>query len=108
MTKILFSSVLLAALCVTSGFAQNNAPQSAVSCMVCHGQNGEKSALGKSKILNKMTPDEIKMKLVLLQSDTYEALFGPFGGETRAIMRKNAKVLNEKEIAEVANYFGKK
>jgi len=96
------------AMLSTSGLAQENSPQSATSCMSCHGQKGEKSALGKSKILNQMTPDEIKISLILLQSKTYEALFDSFGGETRKLMRKNAQVLTENQIVEVANFFGKK
>jgi cytochrome c len=108
MKKVLLSCALLATMCVTSVLAQNNVPQSAASCISCHGQKGEKSALGKSKILNQMTPDEIKISLILLQSKTYEALFDSFGGETRKIMRKNAQVLTENQIVEVANYFGKK
>jgi len=100
--------IALVAMLGNYAFAQNEVPKSAKSCMECHGTYGEKSAKNVSIIINQLTPNEIKMRLIVLQRDSYEALFGPWGGESRKVMRKNAKELSDAEIVEVANYFGKK
>jgi cytochrome c len=70
-------------------------------CAACHGANGEKHALGKSKIINKMTPAEIETAL-----NGYKD--GTFGGSMKAIMKGQAAPLNEADIKAIANYIGAK
>ena len=70
-------------------------------CTACHGAKGEKHALGKSKIINTMTPDEIVTALEGYKDGTY-------GGPMKAVMKGQAAPLSEEEIKEIAEYIGAK
>lgn len=96
MKKILFSLVVC-------GFASTlfaAAPASYVKCVACHGANGEKVALGKSKIMNQLSKQEIKDALMGYQKGTY-------GGAMKGVMIPQVKNLSAENIDEIANFIGK-
>lgn len=69
-------------------------------CSSCHGINGEKVALGKSKILKDMTKAEIASAL-----NGYKD--GSYGGASKAIMTAQVKDLNTNDIKEISELIGK-
>ncbi len=69
-------------------------------CSTCHGNNGEKVALGKSKIIKDMTKQEIIDSLKGYKNGTY-------GGPMKGLMTGQVKTLNDASIKEIADYIGK-
>jgi len=69
-------------------------------CSSCHGANGEKAALGKSKIIKDMTKDEIVSAL-----NGYKA--GTYGGASKAVMTSQVAALTEADFKEIATLIGK-
>lgn len=70
-------------------------------CAACHGAAGEKQALGKSKVINTMSPSEIETALNGYKDGTY-------GGTMKALMKGQAAPLSEEEIKAIAAYIGAK
>jgi len=70
-------------------------------CAACHGAKGEKHALGKSKIINTMTPDDIVKALNGYKDGTY-------GGPMKAVMKGQAAPLSEEDIKAIADFIGAK
>ncbi len=68
-------------------------------CQACHGANMEKQALGKSKIANAMTPEDIKKDLLGYKAGT----LNHFG--LGATMWGQAKALSDQEIDELSKYI---
>lgn len=64
-------------------------------CATCHGANGEKVALGKSKVIKDMSKAEFVAAIKGYQDGTY-------GGAQKAIMIPQVKDLNEATINEIA------
>ena len=69
-------------------------------CVSCHGANGEKVALGKSKIIKDMTKQEIIDAMVGYQNGTY-------GGPMKGLMAGQVKALSQADIEAIANQIGK-
>lgn len=69
-------------------------------CAGCHGANGEKVALGKSKIIKDMTKAEIESSLLGYQNGTY-------GGAMKGLMVGQVKSLSGADIKDIANLIGK-
>ncbi len=69
-------------------------------CKGCHGANGEKKALGKSKIMKDMTKAEIESSLIGYQKGTY-------GGPMKGLMKGQVKSLSAADITAIANKIGK-
>jgi len=69
-------------------------------CSSCHGANGEKAALGKSKILKDMTKAELATAL-----NGYKD--GSYGGASKAIMTAQVKDLSATDIKEISELIGK-
>lgn len=66
-------------------------------CVTCHGANGEKAALGKSKVIKGMSQADIEAAM-----KGYKA--GTFGAALKAVMEKQVASLDDAQIAEVAAY----
>lgn len=64
-------------------------------CVVCHGSNFEKAALGKSKIVSTLTVNEIEKGLLGYQDKTY-------GGPLKGLMFNQVKDLNRTQISELS------
>jgi len=69
-------------------------------CMGCHGANGEKKALNKSKVIKDMTKAELKDSLIGYQNGTY-------GGAMKGLMSAQVKNLSVADIDFIANKIGK-
>ncbi len=65
-------------------------------CVTCHGANGEKAAMGKSKIIKDMTKADFVAALKGYQAGTY-------GGAQKALMVPQVKDLTEANINEIAD-----
>lgn len=88
--------VLAAALLVVNvAFADSYA-----KCVACHGANGEKVALGKSKIIKDMTKDEITKALKGYKDGTY-------GGAMKALMKAQVASLGDADIKSISDKIGK-
>lgn len=88
MKKIIISTALLTA-CVA--FANPYA-----KCATCHGANGEKVALGKSKIIKDMTKEDFIASMKGYQDGTY-------GGAQKALMVAQVKGLTNEDIKAIAD-----
>jgi len=76
-------------------------PAKAAVCASCHGQNGEKVALGKSKIMNTLSKQEIIDSLKGYQDGTY-------GGAMKSVMLGQVKNLSDEDIEELAEFYSAK
>ena len=88
MKKIVLATTILAA---TFAFANPYA-----KCVACHGANGEKVALGKSKIIKDMTKADFVAALKGYQAGTY-------GGAQKALMVPQVKDMTEATMNEIAD-----
>ena len=61
------------------------------ACKGCHGQNFEKKALGKSKIVKDMTKQEVSDSLVGYKNGTY-------GGPMKGLMKGQVAKYSEAEL----------
>lgn len=96
MKKILIATSLFAcALFAADGAALYK------KCATCHGMNGEKKALGKSKIIKDFTKDQF-----LTAMKGYKA--GTYGGPMKGLMKGQVAPLSDADIEALANYITKK
>ena len=70
------------------------------SCAGCHGENMEKAALGKSKIVSDMSKADIEAALKGYKD-------GSYGGAMKGVMKPNADKLSDDQIKAIAEKFGK-
>ena len=87
MKKIVLAATLLAG---TFAFANPYA-----KCVACHGANGEKVALGKSKIIKDMSKEDFVASLKGYQDGTY-------GAAQKALMVGQVKGMTEDTMKEIA------
>ena len=88
MKKIVLATTILAA---TFAFANPYA-----KCVACHGANGEKVALGKSKIIKDMSKEDFVASLKGYQDGTY-------GGAQKALMVGQVKGMDEATMNAIAD-----
>lgn len=69
-------------------------------CATCHGVQGEKAALGKSKIIKDMTKDQITTALKGYKD-------GSYGAASKAIMKGQVASLSDAQITALAAHIGK-
>jgi len=69
-------------------------------CIGCHGANGEKVALGKSKIIKDMTKADLESSLLGYQNGTY-------GGKLKGLMTGQVRNLSAADIKAIADKIGK-
>ncbi|QOG11929.1 c-type cytochrome [Arcobacter sp. FWKO B] len=67
-------------------------------CAACHGANGEKVALGKSKIIKDMTKEDFVAAMKGYQDGTY-------GGPMKGVMAGQVKGLTEADIQAMADFL---
>ena len=90
MQKILFTALVLFQ---ASMFADANA--SYKTCVACHGANGEKAALGKSKVIKDMSKENFINAMKGYKDGTY-------GGPLKGMMKPQSMRLTDKQIEEIA------
>ena len=88
MNKIL-TVATLAALAMTVASANT------AVCKGCHGQNFEKKAMGKSKVVKDMTKDEIAAALKGYKAGTY-------GGAMKGLMKGQVAKFSDADIDAMA------
>ena len=91
---------ILTILGVTSVFGADGAALYK-KCAGCHGANGEKKALGKSKVASDMTKEEIIISLKGYKD-------GSYGGAMKGIMKGQVTSLNDEQIEAIADYIKSK
>jgi cytochrome c553 len=70
-------------------------------CVACHGVTGEKSALGKSKIIKDLTAKQIATALKGYKDGTY-------GGPMKALMKGQVAAYSNEQLDSIAEFIGKK
>ncbi|MDA3909083.1 MAG: cytochrome C [Sulfurimonas sp.] len=95
MNKVITTSIVTLILATASMAAVNSA-----ACAACHGQNFEKHALGKSKIVSGLSHSEIAIAL-----KGYKA--GTFGGPMKAVMKGQVGKYSDADLDAFAQTIGK-
>lgn len=67
-------------------------------CASCHGAQGEKKALGKSKVIAQMSHDEIVTALSGYKD-------GSYGASMKALMKSQVASLSEEDIQTLAEHI---
>ncbi|MDF1881769.1 c-type cytochrome [Sulfurimonas sp. MAG313] len=70
-------------------------------CAGCHGSQGEKKALGKSKVINEMNQEDLITAL-----NGYKD--GSYGGAMKGLMRGQVSKLSVEDITAIAQHISKK
>ena len=91
MKKILLLTSILACVAFANPYAK---------CAGCHGANGEKAALGKSKIIKDMSKAEIVAALKGYKD-------GSYGGPMKGLMKGQVTPLSDADFQAIANQIGK-
>lgn len=86
----------LAAFCITA-YAADGA-KIYERCATCHGDNGQKNALGVSKKLQNLSADKALDMLNGYKDGTY-------GGSKKTVMQMQVKRLSDAEMKAVAEYI---
>lgn len=87
--------VLLTSILAVAAFANPYA-----KCVACHGANGEKAALGKSKVIKDMTKADIVTAMKGYKD-------GSYGGAMKGLMKGQVTGLSDADIEAIANQIGK-
>ena len=96
MKKLLVASIAATAVSTVVMAAAVNAG----ACKGCHGQNFEKHAMGKSKIVKDMTHAEIAAALKGYKAGTY-------GGAMKGVMKGQVTRYDDAELEAFAQTIGK-
>jgi len=67
-------------------------------CAGCHGQHGEKKAMGKSKVINTFSSEEVVSALKGYKAGTY-------GGAMKGLMKGQVANLDDKQIESLGAYI---
>ena len=94
MKKTLILGALLTATVTLNATPLYNA------CSGCHGVKGEKKAMGRSKVINKMGKQDIVTALKGYKTGTY-------GGAMKAVMKGQSMRLSETDIQTLAEHISK-
>lgn len=70
-------------------------------CAACHGVDGEKKALGKSKVIKELDKEQIVTAINGYQD-------GSYGGPMKALMKGQVAGLNKEDINTLAEYISSK
>jgi len=92
---------LIAILTLTALLGASDGATIFKKCAACHGANGEKVALGKSKVIKDFSKDEIVTALKGFKDGTY-------GGSMKALMKGQVASLSDADIEAVAEFISKK
>ena len=92
---------LLFILTITTLLAASDGAELFKKCASCHGSNGEKHALNKSKIIKDLNQTEIITALKGYKDGTY-------GGSMKALMKGQIANYDDEQIHTVAAFIAKK
>jgi len=91
MKKIIALSLITACVALANPYAK---------CAGCHGANGEKAGLGKSKIIKDMTKADFVASLKGYQD-------GSYGGPMKGLMKAQVKGMDEATMQALADQIVK-
>lgn len=95
---------VLIALCVIFGLWSTSMADEGgdlfKKCATCHGVQGEKAALGKSKIIKDMSSAQIVTALKGYKD-------GSYGGASKALMKGQVMTLSDVQITVLATHISK-
>ncbi|WP_072680725.1 c-type cytochrome [Arcobacter sp. LA11] len=91
MKKVLLLTSILACVAFANPYQK---------CVGCHGANGEKVALGKSKVIKDMTKAEF-----IAAMKGYKD--GSYGGPMKGLMKGQSVGLSDADIEAIANQIAK-
>jgi len=94
MKKIILTLTLMSTLMM----AADGAALYTKNCLSCHGAMGEKKALGKSLVINKMSKDEITSAL-----NGYKD--GSYGRSMKSLMKSKVAALSDEDINALGKYI---
>jgi len=92
---------LLLILGITTLLAAEDGAALFQKCTSCHGANGEKHALNKSRIINEMSQAEIETALRGYKAGTY-------GGGMKALMKGQVATYDDAQIETLAAFIAAK
>jgi cytochrome c553 len=92
---------LLAILGITAMLAAADGAALYKKCAACHGANGEKKALGKSKVIKEMSKEDIVASL-----NGYKD--GSYGGAMKALMKGQVASMSAADAEAIADYIKSK
>lgn len=90
--------MLVAATLIACSVSFSSATELYTKCVTCHGVNGEKVALGKSKVIKDLSKADFIAAMKGYQAGTY-------GGAMKAVMAPQAKGLSEADINAIADFI---
>ena len=96
LTKTVKTLVVAGAIIGTSVFADGATLYK--KCASCHGMNGEKVALGKSKVIANMSEAELNTAM-----NGYKD--GSYGGPMKGLMKGQVAKLSSAEVGELSKYI---
>jgi len=98
--EVIVKEVVPEAQAIASNTETNNVDGAKlfVACAGCHGANGEKKALGKSKVITGWEASKVVTALKGYKDGTY-------GGAMKAVMKGQASKLSDAEIDALAKYI---
>ncbi len=91
MKKVILLTTILACAAFANSYQK---------CIGCHGINGEKAALGKSKVIKDMTKAEFIAAMKGYKDGTY-------GGPMKGLMKGQAMPLSDADIEAMAEKIAK-
>lgn len=90
--------LVLLALVWAVGLSAADLAATAKKCAACHGVNGEKKALNKSKIIKDLSKEEFIAAMNGYKDGTY-------GGPTKAVMKPQVATLNDEDFKALADFY---
>jgi len=93
MKKIILGLTLISTMMLAS-----DAASLYTKCAGCHGSQGEKKALGKSKVINEMSKQDLVSALTGYKD-------GSYGGAMKGLMKGQVAKLSEVQINELASHI---
>ncbi|WP_321315528.1 c-type cytochrome [Halarcobacter sp.] len=90
--------LVMAVTVVACSISFSSATELYTKCVQCHGANGEKVALGKSKIIKDMSKADFVAAMKGYQD-------GSYGGPMKAIMKPQAAGLSDADIQAIADFI---
>jgi cytochrome c-type protein NapB len=96
MKKIILAGIAIVSLSVSAMAMEKNTNYN--GCVGFHGANGEKAALGKSKIIKDMTKEELVKSLIGYKE-------GSYGGAMKGLMKGQVAKYSNEQLTELAGYI---
>lgn len=98
MKKIFLSGLFLISIGMSTQLFAKVLPAQMSACTSCHGLSFEKTALQKSKVVSKLSKEEIERALIGYKNGTY-------GGVMKNLMKSQVSKYSEKELKEISLYI---